>query len=174
LEQFDLTPTEERIVAAVDGVGDVATIARELDITLFDASRAFYCLAAVGVLQTADLDKILLRRVFREITETMCRSTVPWRSSPEDRSCEEEVNERTRAIPISLVDGKVKDRVGREMDTDDLREAYTHFLTEQYSVVGRRFGRTNAQRSFDQALRQLAPELQAVAKRYGLDRLSKS
>lgn len=174
LEQLGLTPTEERIVATVDGVSDVAAIARELDITLFDASRAFYCLTAVGVLQTADLDKILLRRVFREITEMMCRSTIPWRPSPDDRSCEEEVNERTREIPISLVDGKVEDQVGRELDTDDLKETYTRFLREQYSVVSRRFGRTNARQSFDRALRQLAPELQAVAKRYGLDRLSRN
>ncbi len=174
LEQLDLTPTEERVVAAVDGVSDVAAIARELDMTLFDASRTFYCLAAVGVLQTADLDKILLRRVFREITEMMCRSIIPWRSSPDDRSCEEEVNERTKALPISLVDGKTKDQVGREMDTDELKDTYTKFLSEQFSVVSRRFGRTNAQRSFDQALRQLAPELQTVAKRYGLDRLSRN
>ena len=174
VEQLDLTPTEERVVAAVDGISDVAAIARELDMTLFDASRTFYCLAAVGVLQTADLDKILLRRVFREITEMMCRSTTPWRSSPEDRSCEQEVNERTRALPISLVDGRIKDQVGREMDTDDLKDTYTKFLSEQFSVVSRRFGRTNAQQSFDQALRQLAPELQTVAKRYGLDRLSRN
>ena len=170
LERLALTPTEERIVAAVDGVSDVAAIARELDLTLFDASRTFYCLAAVGVLQTADLDKIFLRRVFREITEMMCRSTIPWRKSPDDRSCEEEVNQRTRAMPISLVDGKVKDQAGREMDTDELKETYARFLSEQFSVVSRRFGRTNAQQSFDRALRQLAPELQAVAKRYGLDR----
>jgi DNA-binding PadR family transcriptional regulator len=174
LQQLDLTPTEQRVVAAVDGVSDVAAIARELDMTLFDASRTLYCLVAVGVLQTADLDKILLRRVFREITEMMCRSIVSWRSSPDDRSCEEEVNERTKALPISLVDGKIKDQVDREMDTDELKEAYTKFLSEQFSVVRRRFGRTNAQQSFDQALRQLAPELQTVAKRYGLDRLSRN
>jgi hypothetical protein len=173
LEQLVLPPNEQRVLAAVDGVSDVAAIARELDMTLFDASRTFYCLAAVGVLQTADLDKILLRRVFGEITEMMCRSITPWRSSPDDRSCEEEVNERTRSLPISLVDGKIKDQVGREMDTDELKETYTRFLSEQFLVVSRRFGQTNAQQSFDRALRQLAPELQSVAKRYGLDRMSR-
>ena len=161
-------------MAAVDGVSDVAAIARELDLTLFEASRTFYCLTAIGVLQTADLDKILLRRVFREITELMCRSTVPWRSSPDDRACEEEVNDRTRALPIALDNGRIQDRVDREMKTDELKELYTQFLTEQYTVVSRRFGRTNAQRSLEQALHQLAPELQAVAKRYGLDRLSRN
>ena len=174
LDQLAPTPIEEGIVAAVDGVKDVAVIARELNLTLFEASRAFYCLTAVGVLQTADVDKILLRRVFREITELMCQSTIPWRSSPDDRACEQEVNERTEALPISLVDGRIKDQVDRQMETDELKEMYTRFLTEQFAVVSRRFGRTNAHQSFDQALRQLAPELQSVAKRYGLDRMSKN
>jgi hypothetical protein len=58
------------------------------------------------------------------------------------------------------------------MDTDELKETYMRFLSEQFLVVSRRFGRTNAQQSFDRAWRQLAPELQSVAKRYGLDRLS--
>ena len=174
LDQLAPTRTEERVVAAVDGVKDVAVIARELNLTLFEASRAFYCLTAIGVLQTADVDKILLRRVFREITELMCQSTVPWRSSPDDRACEQEVNERTEAIPISLENGRIKDQVDRQMETDELKEMYTRFLTEQFAVVSRRFGRTNAHQSFDQALRQLAPELQSVAKRYGLDRMSKN
>jgi DNA-binding PadR family transcriptional regulator len=174
LQQMAPTQIEERVVAAVDGVKDVAVIARELDLTLFEASRVFYCLTAIGVLQTADLDKILLRRVFREITELMCQSTVPWRSSPDDRACEQEVNERTEMLPISLVDGRIQDQVDRQMETDELKEMYTRFLREQYAVVSRRFGRTNAQQSFEQALRQLAPELQTVARRHGLDRLSKN
>jgi DNA-binding PadR family transcriptional regulator len=174
VDRFGLTESEERIVAAVDGVKDVAAIARELDLTLFEASLTFYCLTAIGVLQTADLDKILLRRVFREITEMMCRSTIPWRSSPDDLECEKEVNERTKALPISLANGRIMDQVDREMKTDELKEMYTQFLTEQYAVVSRRFGRTNAQRSLEQALHQLAPELRTVARRYGLDRLSRN
>ncbi len=174
LAQMAPTQIEQRVVAAVDGVKNVATIARELDLTLFEASRAFYCLTAIGVLQTADLDKILLRRVFREITELMCKSTAPWRSSPEDCACEQEVNERTAALPISLVDGRIQDLVDRQMETDELKELYTQFLTEQFAVVSRRFGRTNAQQSFERTLRQLAPELQTVAKRHGLDRVSKN
>ncbi len=69
VEGLTLTPTEQQILEALDGVKDVATIARELGLTVFEASRAFYCLAAVGVVRTADLDKIRLRRVFREIAE---------------------------------------------------------------------------------------------------------
>lgn len=174
LAEMAPTQTEERVVAAVDGVKDVAAIARELDLTLFEASRAFYCLTAIGVLQTADLDKILLRRVFREITELMCQSTVPWRSSPDDRACEQEVNERTRSLPILLVDGRIQDQVDRQMETEELKEMYTRFLREQFAVVSRRFGRNNAQQSFERTLRQLAPELQAVAKRHGLDKVSRN
>jgi DNA-binding PadR family transcriptional regulator len=174
LTEMAPTPIEERVVAAVDGVKDVAAIARELDLTLFEASRVFYCLTAIGVLQTADLDKILLRRAFREITELMCQSTVPWRSSPEDLACEQEVNERTEALPVSLVNGRIQDRGDRQMETDELKDIYARFLAEQFSVVSRRFGRTNAQRSFERTLRQLAPELQAVAKRHGLDRVSRN
>jgi DNA-binding PadR family transcriptional regulator len=174
LEEMAPTPSEERVVAAVDGVKNVATVARELDLTLFEASRVFYCLAAIGVLQTADLDKILLRRAFREITELMCQSTLSWRSTPDDRVCEEEVNEQTKALPISLENGRIKDQVDRQMETDELKDLYIQFLTEQFGVVSRRFGRDNAQQSFEQVLRQLAPELQAVAKRHGLDRVSRN
>ena len=174
LQQMAPTETEDRVVAAVDGVKDVAAIARELDLTLFEASRVFYCLTAIGVLQTADVDKILLRRAFREITELMCRSTLTWRSSQDVYTCEQEVNERTESLPISLVDGRIQDQVDRQMETDELKEMYTRFLTEQFAVVSNRFGRTNAQQSFDQALRQLAPELQTVARRHGLDRLSRN
>ena len=174
LAQMAPTPIEERVVAAVDGVKNVATIARELDLTLFEASRVFYCLTAIGVLQTADLDKILLRRAFREITELMCKSTQPWRSPQDVYTCEAEVNERTQALPISLVDGRIQDQVDRQMETDELKEMYMRFLAEQFAVVSHRYGRTNAQQSFEQALRQLAPELQTVAKRHGLDRVSRN
>jgi DNA-binding PadR family transcriptional regulator len=174
LAQMAPTQIEERVVAAVDGVKNVASIARELDLTLFEASRVFYCLTAIGVLQTADLDKILLRRAFREITELMCKSTQPWHSSQDLFTCEQEVNERTEAMPISLVDGRIQDQVDRQMETDELKDMYTRFLVEQFAVVSHRYGRTNAQQSFEQALRQLAPELQAVAKRHGLDRVSRN
>ena len=49
LESLALNDSETRIVAAVDGDKDVVTIARDLQLTVFEASRALYCLAAVGV-----------------------------------------------------------------------------------------------------------------------------
>ncbi len=171
LDALALTSVEKDVVAAVDGVKDVATVARELGLTVFEASRAFYCLTAVGVLRTADLDKIRLRRVFREIAELMCGSTVAWRSLPEDRSCEEEVNDLTEHLPLCLNRGRIEDQAEPRLKTDDLVELYRGFLRAQLDVVSRRFGRENARQSFERTLRQLAPELQDVAKRYGFDRL---
>jgi DNA-binding PadR family transcriptional regulator len=171
LDTLTLKPLEEQIVTAVDGVKDVASIARELELTVFEASRAFYCLAAVSVVRTADLDKIRLRRVFREIAELMCSSTITWRSSPDDRTCEEEVNELTNHLPLCLNRGRIEDQADPQLTTDGLVEMYRAFLLAQLDVVSRRFGRDNARQSFERMLRQLAPELQEVARRYDLDKL---
>ncbi len=171
LERLSLTSTEQTVLQTVDGVRDVATVARELGMTLFDASRVFYCLAAVGAVRTADLDKIRLRRVFRELAELVCSSTVAWRTSVDDRTCEEEVNHRCQHLPLSLNEGRIADQAEPQLRTEDLKEMYRNFLLAQLDVVSQRFGRENARQSFDRTLRQLAPELQDVAKRYGFDRL---
>jgi hypothetical protein len=166
-----LTSTEEQVAATIDGVRDVAAIARKLDLTLFETSRALYCLAAVGLVQAADPDKIRLRRVFRELAELICESTIPWRPSPGDRTCEEEVNERCQHLPISLKKGRVEDRADPQLGINELTEMYRYFLQQQFRIVSRRFGRTNARHSFEQSLSHLPPELQDVATRYGFDRL---
>ncbi len=171
LDGLALTSVEERIMAAVDGVKGVATIARDLDLTLFEASRVFYCLAAIGALRTADLDKIHLRRVFREFAELMCGSIVGWRPSPDDRACEEEVNERCKHLPIRLEEERIVDRADPQLGIDELKEMYRFFLREQFQVVSRHFGRANADQAFERTLRHLAPELQDVAKRHGFDRV---
>ena len=174
LERLALTSTEDEVVAAVDGVKDVATIARELDLTLFETSRALYCLTAVGVLRTADLDKIHLRRVFREIAELMCKSTLAWRSSPEDLACEEEVNRRTRELPIRINRGRVEDQADPQLAAEELKEIYRQFLENQYSVIDRRFGQSNARQAFTRSVQQLPPELRGVVRRYGFDRIVES
>ncbi|MFC2029499.1 DUF4388 domain-containing protein [Chloroflexota bacterium] len=171
LETLTLLPDEDRILRTVDGVRDVATVAHELDLTLFEASRVFYCLAAIGVVRAADLEKARLRRVFREIAELMCNSTIAWRSSPEDRSCEAEVNRCTADLPLQIEKGRIKDLSDPQLDTDELREMYHRFLQEQFRVVSDYFGHSNASESFQRTLSQLAPELQDVAKRHGFDRL---
>jgi hypothetical protein len=158
-------------VVAVDGVKDVATIARELVLTLFETSRALYCLTAIGVLRTADLDKIHLRRVFREIAELMCKSTLAWRSSPEDRACEEEVNHRSRELPIRISKGRIEDQADPQLAADELKEIYRKFLENQYTVIDRRFGQSNARQAFARSVQQLPPELRGVVRRYGFDRI---
>jgi DNA-binding PadR family transcriptional regulator len=171
LDQLTLTSTEADVVVAVDGVKDVATIARELVLTLFETSRALYCLTAIGVLRTADLDKIHLRRVFREIAELMCKSTLAWRSSPEDRACEEEVNHRSRELPIRISKGRIEDQADPQLAADELKEIYRKFLENQYTVIDRRFGQSNARQAFARSVQQLPPELRGVVRRYGFDRI---
>lgn len=171
MTHLSLTEAEQQIVAAVDGIKDVNTIAREQGMTLFEASRVFYCLAAVGVVRSADLDKIRVRRVFREIAELMCSSTIAWRSTPEDNTCELEVNNECNHLPLRLNQGRIEDQADPQLKIDGLVEMYRDFLLTQLDVVSRRFGRENARQSFERTLRQLAPELQTVAKRYGFDKL---
>jgi DNA-binding PadR family transcriptional regulator len=171
VDEMELTPVEEQIVGAVDGVKDLSTVARDLSLTVFEASRAFYCLTAVGVLRTADLDKIRLRRVFREIAELMCSSTVAWRTAPDDRSCEQAVNQAAHNLPLCLNAGRIEDRSEPQLRTEELVEMYRAFLIRQLSVVSQQFGRANARESFQRTLRRLAPDLQEVATRYGFDRL---
>jgi DNA-binding PadR family transcriptional regulator len=171
VDKLALTQTERDVLGAVDGVKDVTTIARELGMTLFEASRAFYCLAAVGVVRTADLDKIRLRRVFRETAELVCSSTTAWRTSPDDLACEELVNKRTQHLPLRLNHGRIEDQADPHLKADSLVELYQEFLRTQLEVVSENFGRENAHQSLTRTLRQLAPELYEVAQRYGFDKL---
>ncbi len=169
---LQLTPLESRVLACIDGLTDVAAIAQQSELTVFETSKALYCLTAVGLVRTGDLDKIRLRRVFREISELLCRSTIPWRSSPTDRTCEEEVNRFSEHLPFCLNEGRIEDQADPRLRTDELVEFYRSFLSIQLDVIGRRFGQDNARRSFEQVLRQLAPELQEVSSRYGFESLS--
>jgi DNA-binding PadR family transcriptional regulator len=171
LTELNFTPTEEQILAAIDGVQNIASIARQLGLTVFKASRTFYCLTAAGVVCTADPDKIRLRRLFREIAELMCNSTLAWRAAPDDRTCEKEVNKLCASLPIRLNRGRIEDQTDPQLKTGELVEMYRLFLQKQFEVVSRRFGGENARQSFERTLRRLAPELQDTAKHYGLDRL---
>ena len=101
----------------------------------------------------------------------MCSSTVAWRSSSNDRTCEEEVNHLTEHLPLCLSRGRIEDQADPQLTTEGLVEMYRAFLLAQLDVVSRRFGRENARQSFERTLRQLAPELQDVAKRYHFDKL---
>jgi len=171
LETLALTEGENRVAGAVNGSEDVEAIAHSLGMTLFEASRTLYALAAAGLVRSADLEKSRLRRVFREIAELLCASTVAWRSSGVDRTCEEEVNQLCHLLPLHLDRGRIADEAEPRLPTSDLVQMYRSFLLAQIDVVSRRFGRDNARQSYERTLSQLAPELQEVARRHGLDKL---
>lgn len=171
-ERFALTPAEKELLAAVDGERDVETLALHLGWTLFETSKTLYCLAAAGVVSAADVDRIRLRRTFREIAELLCRSTFAWRTSPDDRSCEEDVNARMADAPVRLQYGHVEDETAPSTPTEELAALYRRFVRTQLEVISGRFGRENALKSYHQVLSRLSPELREVASRYGLDRLA--
>ena len=123
------------------------------------------------LLSTGGAGFVALRRVFREIAELMCNRTIPWRPTPDDRSCEEEVNGLVGHLPLRLNKGRMEDRADPRSGIDELQEIYRFFLLQQFNVISRRFGRAKARGAYEQTLRQIAPELQGVAKRYGFDRI---
>jgi hypothetical protein len=65
----------------------------------------------------------------------------------------------------------MEDKADPRSGIDELQEMYRFFLRQQFSAISRRFGRANARGAYQQTLRQIAPELQGVAKRYGFDRI---
>lgn len=161
------TPNELLLYSSLDGIREIPTLAQDLGMTLFEVSRTLYSLAAVGAIRSADKLRLRLRRTFREIAELMCRSTITWRASPDDRECEQEVNARCTDIPIQLVDGRIADQTPPDLRTDALISLYKRFLRAQLEVVGNRFGVKRAQLSFNRTIRQLVPELQDAAREAG-------
>jgi hypothetical protein len=167
-EGLDLLPNEATMLGAVDGAAAVGHIAQAHGLTSFEGSRVMYGLSAVGLVRLARLDKIRLRRAFREISELVCRSTVAWRSSPEDFSCELEVNQAAKMLPIRIRRSRIEDDTDPLMGREELAQLYRDFLTIQLSVVGSRFGDSAARSSYDEALRRLAPGLRKIAQRHKL------
>jgi hypothetical protein len=143
-------------------------MAREGGVTLFEGSRIMYGLSAVGMVRLARLDKIRLRRAFREISELVCRSTQAWRSSPEDFSCEIEVNQAAAELPIRINRSRIEDNTDPHLDGDELAQVYRDFLGIQLTVIKGRFGPSAAQSSYVDALRRLAPDLRKIARRHEL------
>jgi DNA-binding PadR family transcriptional regulator len=162
-EGLDLDANEAILLAAVDGVRSVAQIAQGSGMTLFEGSRVLYGLSAVGLVRLARLDKIRLRRAFREISELVCRSTTAWRASPQDFSCELEVNQAAAELPIRINRSRIEDDTDPQLDGKDLAQVYRDFLSIQLSVIRTRFGPSAARSSYDGALQRLAPELSKIA-----------
>ncbi len=167
-ETLDLTDEERRVLDALDGLRDVSAVAMACELTEFETSKILYGLCAVGLAQPGDLSKIRLRRVFREFAELMCRATIPYRESPDDFSCETEVNERCEDLPIRFIAGRIEDQTDPDLRTEELADAYRRFLQTQRAVVKERFGAQVAEQLLERVLSQVNPNLRDVLDNYNL------
>ena len=168
LDDLDLTEEECQVLEALDGLRDVTDVARVCGLTEFETSKILYGLHAVGLIQPGDLDKIRLRRLFREFAELFCKSTRPYRASPNDFSCEIEVNQRCSDLPVRFVKSRIEDRTDPSLRTDELVEVYRRFLRTQIGVVQERFGQDVAEQLLQRVLEQISPGLREALERYEL------
>ncbi|MCJ7552209.1 MAG: hypothetical protein MUQ30_21270, partial [Anaerolineae bacterium] len=160
---------ELRVLAIVDGVKDITTIAGVSDLTEFETSRILYGLYLVDQVGIADPDKSRLKRVFREFAELMCRGAVPYRTSPEEASaCEDEVNLRSRDLPVSVRDSRIVDRSDPSLSADALADIYRQFLQTQHAVLGKNLGRVVADELRQQVLGRISPDLRETLEHYAL------
>ena len=167
-EDWALTPEEEAILQALDGIRDVSDVARACGLTEFETCKALYGLYTAGLIRPGDVEKIRLRRAFREFAELLCRATIPYRASPDDFTCEMEVNRRVAELPIQFNLSRIEDRTDPALRTEELAEMYRRFLKVQQEVVRERFGEVVARQLFQQAARQVHPSLIETLRRYRL------
>ncbi|MBN1179024.1 MAG: DUF4388 domain-containing protein [Anaerolineae bacterium] len=167
-DDLDMTDEEYRVLDALDGIRDVTAVARATNLTEFETSKILYGFHAVGMVQPGDLDKIRLRRVFREFAELTCRATLPYRSGPTDVICEIEVNQRCAELPIRFIAGRIEDQTDPSLQTEELAEIYQNFLVTQRGVLEERFGQDVADRIVRQVRSQISPGLRDALKRYRL------
>ena len=167
-ENLELTDDECRVLAALDGLRDVTAVARECQLTEFETCKILYGLHAVGLVQPGDLDKIRLRRLFREFAELLCKSTRPYRTGPNDFSCELEINQRCTDLPVRFAASRIEDHTDPGLRTEDLAKVYRSFLGTQVAVVEERFGAEVAQGLLNQVMSQISPGLREALERYSL------
>jgi len=167
-DDLELTEEECRVLEVLDGLRDVTDVARVCDLTEFETSKILYGLHAVGLIQPGDLDKIRLRRLFREFAELFCKSTRPYRAAPNDFSCEVEVNQRCSDLPVRFVKSRIEDRTDPGLRAEELAKIYQRFLHTQINVVRERFGDEVAERLLHRVLEQISPGLREALKRYEL------
>ncbi len=167
--EWRLTPEEQAVWQALDGIRDVSEVARACDLTEFETSKILYGLSIAGLIRPGDVEKVRLRRAFREFTELLCRATRPYRASPDDFSCEEEVNRRAADLPIQFNRSRIEDRTDPAMRTEELAEVYRRFLGIQKEVVRERFGETVLRRLLQQVVSQINPSLMETIQRYQLN-----
>ncbi len=167
-EGLELTPEERRVWEALDGIRDVADIARTCNLTEFETSKILYTLHTVGLVQPGEMDKVRLRRCFREFAELLCQATKPYRASPDDFACEEEVNRRCADLPIRFHASRVEDRTDLALPTEKLAAMYRRFLEAQQAVIQERFGEERLSAWRARVLSQISPSLQTVLRQYRL------
>lgn len=169
--EWQLTPEEQAVWQALDGIRDVSDVARACDLTEFETSKILYGLSIAGLIRPGDVEKIRLRRAFREFAELLCRATKPYRASPEDFTCEERVNQRAQdvGLPIRFNLSRIEDRTDPALRTEELAEVYRRFLGIQKEVVRERFGETVLRRLLQQVISQINPSLMETIQRYQLD-----
>jgi DNA-binding PadR family transcriptional regulator len=168
LDDLDLTEDDHKVLDALDGLRDVTGVARACNLTEFETSKILYGFHAVGLVQPGDLDKIRLRRVFREFAELMCKGTQPYRASPDDVSCEVEVNRRCSNLPIRFITGRIEDQTDPGLQIEELARIYQEFLRTQLRVLQERFGGSTADQLLRQVRSQISPGLRDALKRYDL------
>lgn len=170
-EEWHLTPEEQTVWQALDGVRDVSEIARACGLTEFETSKILYGLYIAGLVRPGDVEKIRLRRAFREFAELLCRATKPYRASPDDFTCEVEVNRRAGDLPIQFNLSRIEDRTDPSLRTEELAEMYRRFLSVQKEVVRERFGEAVLRRLLQQVSSQINPSLMETIQRYRLNGL---
>jgi len=163
-----LNDVEKQVLVALDGLRDVSDVARLRNLTEFEVSKTLYGLCTVGLVRPGDRGKIRLRRVFREFAELMCRGTIPYRSGPDDFTCEEQVNRRCQDLPVRFVASRIEDQTDPALSTDDLAETYRTFLSVQQTVVKERFGQDVARELLEQVKTRINPSLRGALTEYGL------
>jgi DNA-binding PadR family transcriptional regulator len=167
-EGIELTPEERCVWEALDGIRDVTDVARACDLTEFETSKILYTLHAAGLIQPGEMDKIRLRRCFREVAELLCRATKPYRASPDDFSCEEEVNRRCADLPIRFYASRIEDRTDPALPTEELAAVYRRFLETQRAAIRERFGEERLAAWRAQVVSQISPGLQKILRQYRL------
>ncbi len=167
-DELDLTADEQRVLELVDGLRDVMEIAMTSQLTEFETSKILYSFYTVGLVQPGDLDKIRLRRVFREFAELMCKSTTPYRQAPNDLACELEVNRRCANLPIRFTSNRIEDQTDPALPTEELVHVYRNFLHTQRTVVQECFGEDVARRLRREVFSRLSPGLREALEQYDL------
>jgi hypothetical protein len=160
---------EQRVLDALDGSRDIATLSRLISLTEYETSRILYGLYMVDLVQPADPDKGRLRRVFREFAELMCRHALPFRSTPEEASaCETEVNRRCQELPVRIENGRIVDETDVDLDAAELAAIYRTFLQTQHKVLGETLGVQVASELRLEVLGKLSPDLRETLEQYGI------